>query len=111
MITDIREGLALYLLSRPDADKEAFPALRRGLTFYRNRQFDGPCALRRHIGESHQEGRLRAQGWGIAAFSMEADKGKKKLKQMAKWLELEYPSASGSFLEGLDEMFTFNIRG
>ena len=46
-----------------------------------------------------------------AAFSMEADKGKKKLKQLAKWLELEHPSASGSLLEGLDEMFTINILG
>ncbi len=46
-----------------------------------------------------------------AAFSMEADKGKKKLNQLAKWLELEYPSASGSLLEGLDEMFTINMLG
>jgi hypothetical protein len=37
-----------------------------------------------------------------------ADKGKKKLKQLAKWLEQGYPSASGSLLEGLDEMFTIN---
>jgi len=46
-----------------------------------------------------------------AAFSMEADQGKKKLKQLAKWLELEHPSASASLLEGLDEMFTINILG
>jgi len=46
-----------------------------------------------------------------AAFSMEARKGKQKLKQLAKWLEQEYPSAMGSILEGLDEMFTINTLG
>jgi putative transposase len=46
-----------------------------------------------------------------AAFSMEADKGIKKLKQLAKWLEQEYPSAAGSLLEGLEEMFTINRLG
>ena len=46
-----------------------------------------------------------------AAFSMETKKGKQKLKQLAKWLEQEYPSAMGSLLEGLDEMFTINTLG
>jgi len=46
-----------------------------------------------------------------SAFSMEADKGKKKLNQLAKWLEREYPSASSSLLEGIDEMFTINKLG
>jgi putative transposase len=46
-----------------------------------------------------------------AAFLLEADKGIKKLKQLAKWLEQEYPSAAGSLLEGLDEMFTINRLG
>jgi len=46
-----------------------------------------------------------------AAFSMEADKGKKKLNQLARWLEKEYPSASSSLLEGIDEMFTINKLG
>jgi len=46
-----------------------------------------------------------------AAFSMEAKKGKQKLKQLAKWLEQEYPSAMSSLLEGLDEMFTINKLG
>jgi putative transposase len=45
------------------------------------------------------------------AFSMEADKGKKKLNQLAKWLQQEYPSASSSLLEGIDEMFTINKLG
>jgi len=46
-----------------------------------------------------------------AAFSMEAKKGKQKIKQLAKWLEHEYPSAMSSLLEGLDEMFTINRLG
>lgn len=46
-----------------------------------------------------------------AAFSMDVRKGKQKLKQLAKWLEQEYPSAMGSLLEGLDEMFTINVLG
>lgn len=46
-----------------------------------------------------------------AAFSLEAGKGVKKLKQLARWLEQEYPSAASSLLEGLDEMFTINRLG
>ena len=46
-----------------------------------------------------------------SAFSMEAKKGKQKLKQLAKWFEQEYPSAMSSLLEGLDEMFTINKLG
>jgi transposase-like protein len=46
-----------------------------------------------------------------AAFSMDAVKGKQKLKQLAKWLEQEYPSAASSLLEGLDEIFTINALG
>ncbi len=46
-----------------------------------------------------------------AAFCLPADKGIAKLKQLAKWLEREYPSAAGSLLEGLDEMFTINRLG
>lgn len=46
-----------------------------------------------------------------AAFSLDANKGIKKLKQLAGWLEQEYPSAAGSLLEGLDEIFTINRLG
>jgi putative transposase len=46
-----------------------------------------------------------------SAFSMEAKKGKQKLKQLARWLQQEYPSAGSSLLEGLDEMFTINALG
>ena len=41
----------------------------------------------------------------------EADKGKQKLKQLAKWLEQEYPSTGSSLLEGLNEIFTINALG
>ena len=46
-----------------------------------------------------------------AAFLLDADKGTARLKQLAKWLEQEYPSAAASLLEGLDEMFTINRLG
>ncbi len=46
-----------------------------------------------------------------SAFSMEAKKGKQKLKRLGKWLEQEYPSAMSSLFEGLDEMFTINKLG
>lgn len=46
-----------------------------------------------------------------AAFLLDSDKGTAKLKQLAKWLEQEYPSANESLMEGLDEMFTINRLG
>ena len=46
-----------------------------------------------------------------AAWSMDAAKGKQKLRQLAKWLGHEYPSAVSSLLEGLDEIFTINVLG
>ena len=33
------------------------------------------------------------------------------MQKLAGWLEVEHPSASGSLLEGLDEMFTINKLG
>jgi putative transposase len=46
-----------------------------------------------------------------AAFLMESDKGKQKLKHLADWLGREYRSAASSLLEGIDEMFTINRLG
>lgn len=46
-----------------------------------------------------------------SAFTMDADKGRRKLEQLAKWLGGEYSSASSSLLEGIDEMFTINRLG
>jgi transposase-like protein len=42
------------------------------------------------------------------AWQLPAEKGKARLEKLAKWLEQEYPSASSSIREGLDEMFTIN---
>ena len=42
------------------------------------------------------------------AWQLSAEKGKARLEKLARWLEQEYPSASSSIREGLDEMFTIN---
>lgn len=44
-----------------------------------------------------------------AAYRLDAAEGMKKLKQQAKWLEAEYPSAASSLLEGVEETFTVNM--
>jgi putative transposase len=67
--------------------------------------------IRNVLGYLPDEQKEQAKCAMKAAFSMEADKGKKKLNQLAKWLEHEYPSASSSLLEGIDEMFTINKLG
>src|SRR4030042_1907122 len=67
--------------------------------------------IRNVLGYLPDEQKEQAKCAMKAAFSMEADKGKKKLNQLAKWLEKEYPSASSSLLEGIDEMFTINRLG
>jgi transposase-like protein len=46
-----------------------------------------------------------------AAYRLDADEGIAKLKQQARWLEREYPSAATSLLEGLEETFTINRLG
>jgi len=46
-----------------------------------------------------------------AAYKLDADEGMGKLKQQARWLETEYPSAAASLLEGLEETFTINRLG
>jgi transposase-like protein len=46
-----------------------------------------------------------------AAYKLEAEEGKKRLEQLASWLQLEHPSAAGSLREGLEETFTINRLG
>ena len=46
-----------------------------------------------------------------AAFSLEAEKGRKRLMDLAEQYEKSYPGASGSIREGLSEMFTVNRLG
>jgi putative transposase len=67
--------------------------------------------IRNVLGYLPEEQKEQAKCAMKSAFSMEADKGKKKLNQLAKWLHQEYPSASSSLLEGIDEMFTINKLG
>jgi putative transposase len=67
--------------------------------------------IRNVLGYLPDEQKEQAKCTMKAAFSMEADKGKQKLKQLAQWLGREYPSAVSSLLEGIDEMFTINRLG
>jgi transposase-like protein len=46
-----------------------------------------------------------------AAYKLPAEKGKRQIEQLAQWYEKKHPSASGSLLEGLDELFTINAMG
>lgn len=46
-----------------------------------------------------------------AAFSLEAERGQKRLMDLADQYEKSYPGAAGSIREGLSEMFTVNRLG
>ena len=46
-----------------------------------------------------------------AAWRMEPKEGKKRIQEQARQLEIKYPQAAASLLEGLDEMFTVNAMG
>ena len=46
-----------------------------------------------------------------AAWRLDLEEGKKRIRQQARQLEIKYPSAASSLLEGLDEMFTVNAMG
>lgn len=46
-----------------------------------------------------------------ASWKLDAKEGMMRLKKQAQWLETEYPSAAGSLLEGMEEMFTLNHLG
>lgn len=46
-----------------------------------------------------------------AAWRMEPKEGKKRIQEQARQLEIKYPQAAASLLEGLDEMFTVNSMG
>ena len=67
--------------------------------------------IRNVLGYLPEDQKDQAKAAMQAAFLLDADKGIKKLKQLAKWFEQEYPSAAGSLLEGLEEMFTINRLG
>lgn len=46
-----------------------------------------------------------------AAWRLSPEEGKKRIRQQASQLQVNYPSAANSLLEGLDEMFTVNSIG
>ncbi len=46
-----------------------------------------------------------------AAWRLPPEEGIRRIKQQARQLEVKYPSAAASLLEGLDEMFTVNHIG
>lgn len=46
-----------------------------------------------------------------AAYCLSTEEDLKRLKDQARWLQLEYPSAFASLLEGLEETFTINRLG
>jgi len=67
--------------------------------------------IRNVLGYLPDERKADVQAAMKAAFKLEADKGIAKLKKLAEWFSREYPSAAGSLLEGLEEMFTINRLG
>jgi putative transposase len=46
-----------------------------------------------------------------AAYRLPFEEGLARMKKQAQWLEIEYPSAAASLLEGLEETFTVNRLG
>ena len=46
-----------------------------------------------------------------AAYRLQPQEGKARLEQLAQWYENDWPSASASLREGLDETFTINAIG
>ena len=46
-----------------------------------------------------------------AAYRLPFEEGLARMKKQAQWLEVEYPSAAASLLEGLEETFTVNRLG
>ena len=46
-----------------------------------------------------------------AAWKLNQKEGMTRLKKQAEWLEIKYPSAAASLLEGMEEMFTLNRLG
>lgn len=67
--------------------------------------------VRNVVGYLPDERKADVQAAMKAAFALEADKGIVKLRKLAEWLGREYPSAAGSLLEGLQELFTINRLG
>jgi transposase-like protein len=56
---------------------------------------------------------MRAQTKSVmnAAYKLDAKRGMDKIRQQAKWLQVEHADAAASMLEGLEEVFTVNKLG
>jgi len=63
------------------------------------------------VGHLPKELRDQVKSVMKAAHKLDADEGIGKLKQQARWLQTEYPSAAASLLEGLEETFTISRLG
>jgi hypothetical protein len=119
-----RKGLTLWLLIQAIGDNAVAFAILPGLQ--RNAELLGDALWCRWVavaqaklvfiayrvlGYLPDERKADGQAAMKAAFRLEADKGIGKLKKLAEWLGREYPSAVGSLLEGLEEVFTINRLG
>jgi transposase-like protein len=67
--------------------------------------------LRNVVGHLPKEVHAQVKSAMRAAWKLDAKEGEQKLKQLARWLEREHPSAAASLREGLSEMFTINRLG
>lgn len=64
--------------------------------------------MRNVIGHLPKDQEAQAKSTLRAAFKLGGKEGRKKLEQYAGWLEKDWPSASASLREGLDELFTID---
>jgi transposase-like protein len=67
--------------------------------------------MRNVIGYLPEDQHDQARATMRAAFKLEAKEAKAKLEQYASWLEQDWPAASASLKEGLEELFTINRLG
>jgi transposase-like protein len=67
--------------------------------------------LRNVLGHLPQDQHDQARSTLKAALKLDAQEGMAQLRKYARWLEREWPSATGSLREGLEELFTINRLG
>jgi putative transposase len=64
--------------------------------------------LRNVLGRLPREPQAQTASLMRAAWKLKPEEGMAKLRQIAGWLEHDYPDAAASLLEGLEECFTIN---
>jgi hypothetical protein len=64
--------------------------------------------LRNVLGRLPREQQAQTASLMRAAWKMNQKDGMAKFRQIASWLEHDYPEAAGALLEGLEECFTIN---